>query len=386
MRSVLPVVSLLLAIFSIALGRFTPAPGSRLWTDGACRQDQVYAAIDADGSSPRTLAALVNADPANPLVWCSYAEQLSARGEVEQAGAAFEHAVSLGPGMSPVLMRAANFDFTRGRRGHGVLMTSRILLQTDVFDQILFSYLQQSGLPASSLAGNAIPARPRPAQSWLVWLSAHGSDRDLLSAWAWMRLNRLYNPESASDLAWTLWNRKSYEAAQKMWLDWLGPERGEYLHPQRVGNRHFKKMPGPPGPFDWTLTPLASVELCQQDGLQIRFSGTENVDFAQVRQYATVSPGHYRFSAEVEADGLTTDQRPFFHIFDPIHPNAVNVTTEPVEFVMPRSWITLRFAVPAGTFALAVQLERRSSQRFASRIAGSLHVYEVSLVPERPGA
>ena len=76
-------------------------------------------------------------------------------------------------------------------------------------------------------------------------------------------------------------------------------------------------------PFDWMLTPPASVELTRQDGLQIRFSGTDNVDFSQVRQFTTARAGRYRFSAEVQADGLTTDQRPFFHIFDPVHPKRL---------------------------------------------------------------
>ena len=117
------------------------------------------------------------------------------------------------------------------------------------------------------------------------------------------------------------------------------------------------------------------------DGLQIRFSGTDNVDFSQVRQFTTAKAGRYRFSAEVQADGLTTDQRPFFHIFDPFHPNAVDVTMEPLKYNVPRSWMTVQFTVPAGAEALAVQLERHPSHRFENRIAGTVHIYQVSLIP-----
>jgi hypothetical protein len=234
-------------------------------------------------------------------------------------------------------------------------------------------------LPVSRLTGSAIPTAPRAARSWLQWLCVHSSDGDLLSTWQWMREHQLAEPKSASDLAWTLWNRKSYQAAQNIWSDWLGPTEADYLHPQRLANRRFEDTSNP-SPFDWTFAPPASVELSHNDGLQIRFSGTDNVDLYQVRQFATASPGRYRFSAEVQADGLTTDQRPFFHVFDPMRPDAVNVIMEPLNNTVPRSWISVQFTVPAGTQALEIQLERHPSQRFANLIAGTMHLYQVSLV------
>jgi hypothetical protein len=380
LRAILPVVSLLVVAFSLSFDLFPSAAGSRLCLHGGCRADQIYAGIDTSGTNQASLSTLLETDPANPLVWCAYAELLNSRGETGKAAEAFEHAVSLGPGMSPVLMRAANFDFTHGRRDHGIVMASRVLSQTGAFDQMLFSYLLKSGVPVPKLLGGVIPATPRVAQSWLEWLSGQGTDGDILSTWSWMRHCRLTSAKSAGDLAWTLWNRSSYQAAQNLWVEWLGPARGDYLRPQRLANHRFENAPDL-SPFDWTLTPSASVELSRQDGLQIRFSGTDNVDFSQVRQFTTANSRRYRFSAEIQADGLTTDQRPFFHIFDPVHPNVLNVATEPLTYTVPRSWISVPFTVPAATKILEVQIERHPSLRFANRIAGTLHIYQVSLVP-----
>jgi hypothetical protein len=286
--------------------------------------------------------------------------------------------------MAPVLMRVANFDFTHARRDHGMLMAHQILLQTTAFDQILFSYLLQPGVPipggVKQLLGVAIPATPRAAQSWLDWVRANGSDLDLLATWYWMRQHQLFAAQSAAHLAWTLWERKSYRAAQALWAQSLGSARGDYLCPQLLANRRFEYEPNA-SPFDWALTPTESVVLARREGLEIRFSGTANVDFSQVRQFTTVSPGRYRLDAEVESEGLTTDQRPFFHLFDPAHPNAVNVVTPPFPETLPRGWISLTFTVQQGTEALAVQLERRPSQHFDNRIAGTLNIYQVSLRP-----
>jgi hypothetical protein len=386
MRSLFAIVSLAIIGVSITLEYahlwFDSLADSRLCRAGLCRYDQVFAAIDADGMGLRNVSALLNLDPSNPLVWCTYAELLSAAGHVPEAASAFGQAVSLGPGMSPVLMRSANFDFAQGRVDHGLAMTNRILRQTDAFDQVLFSYLTYSGLTVSRLAGMAVPAAPRAARSWFSWLRVAGSDEDLIELWSWMRQNRLLDQKSAMDFAWTFWQRKAFTTAQDVWSDWLGPLRGGYLHPQRLANVRFQYAPNG-SPFDWTFIPAAGVAIRRNDGLEIRFAGTKNIAFANVRQFTTVSRGHYRFSAQISTEDLTTDQGLLFHIFDPVNPGRLNVESSPAKGTVARSWITREVSVPPGTQALQIQIERRPSQKFDNKFGGALHVYQVSLLPVR---
>ena len=374
MRLIIPIAALLIAILSVSLDLFPPSPASPLCRYGACRFDQIFRAIDAAGATPKAVSTLVDEDPANPLVWCTYAQVLSVHGETQQAQSAFDHAVSLGPGMAPVLMRAANFDFTHGRREQGFLLSARILSQTSAFDEIIFSYLQRADVPAGTLLGTAIPASSRPARSWLGWLRAHGSDQDLCETWAWMKRNRLLDEKSAGEVVWTLWNRASYRTAYTLWTDWLGTT-------QLLANTRFDTAPHET-PFDWTLGSSPAVAVTPSAiGLLVRFAGTENVAFSGVRQFTVVPPGRYRFSAEVSSDNLTTDQGPFFRIFDPANPGRLNVETGAVVGTVMRTWIGVEFTVTRGTEALAVQLERRPSQRFDNRIGGTLYIHQVSLVP-----
>jgi hypothetical protein len=100
-----------------------------------------------------------------------------------------------------------------------------------------------------------------------------------------------------------------------------------------------------------------------------------------VRQFSVVPPGRYRLSAEVSSDNLTTDQGPFFRIFDPANPGRLNVESAPIQGTVMRTWIGVEFTVTRGTEALAVELERRPSQNFDNRISGTLHIHQVSLVP-----
>jgi hypothetical protein len=386
MRTLIAIVSLLIAALSITLDYVHPSPDSRICGEGLCRYDQVFAYVDAHGIDSASVSALLNLDPSNPLVWCTYGELLSTAGRTREATSAFQQALALGPGMSPVLMRAANFDFAQGRLDKAFALTNRILRQTGSFDQVLFSYLTHSGLPVSTLAGVAVPPVEPAAVAWFFWLQASGTDTDLRQLWSWMRQNHLVDQKSATGFAWAFWQRKAFTAAQDSWVDWLGPSPGlsqnGYLHPQRIANVRFEDAPNA-SPFDWALTPAEGVEIRRNDGLEVRFSGTANIAFSNIRQFTTVSGGRYRFAAEISADDVTTDQGPFFHVFDPINPGRLSVETFQFKGTVARSWITLDVSVPPGTQALEIQMERRQSQKFDNKIGGTLHVYQVSLLPIR---
>jgi hypothetical protein len=377
LRSVLAVLSLLIAAFSVGTDIYRPTAESALCRRGYCRFDQVFASMDAQGVQAANLSALLNEDPANPLVWCTYGEFLAKSGDAGKATAVFDHAMSLGPDMPPALMRGVNFYFNHGQPAKALPLAGRILAETSVFDGAIFSDFRAARLPVSTLLGTGVPNIARAARAWLDWLRDNGSDADLSETWVWMQRNRLLDQRSAVNAVSTLWSRKSFRTAQNLWLSWIGPDHGNYPEPEELWNTAFQDQPAG-GPFDWTLDPPPSVTLSRKDGLEVRFSGTDNVAFSGVRQGAVVRPGRYRFIAEIEAAGLTTDQNPFFHIFDPTNPGTVHVESQPFRGTVPRSRITLELSVPASTRALMVQLERRPSERFDNKIEGTLHVYQVS--------
>ena len=379
-QAIIALVSLVIALLSIIQDLSPSAPNSWLCLHGGCRFDQIYAGLDAASSSAEDIRTLVLTDPSNPLAWCTYAEVLSFRGETDQAAAAIDHAISLGPGMTPVWMRAANFDFAHGRRDRGFMDSARILSQASGFDEILFSYLTGSGTPISQLLGKAVPAKARSAQAWLVWLHTHGTDSDLETTWSWMNKEGLTDQKSAVELTRTLWERKAYRTAQEVWVEWLGERRDDYLRPQRIANRRFASAPTA-SPFDWRFDAVPSVEFERKNGLELRFSGKANLEFAHLHQFTAVSPGRYRFSAEIEAEGITTDERPFWRILGVGGLNQLAIETPRIEGNVPRSWVSVEFNVPEGTDALDIQLRRKPSMRFDNKIAGILRIYEVSLLP-----
>ena len=157
MRFLIPVLALLIAGGSIFVDRASKQSGSRLCAYGFCRFDQVFSEMDSQGIDLSNQGGLLNLDPSNPSAWCTYAELLATAGRNDEAHTMFTRAISYGPGMAPVMVRAANFDFVHGYQDEGLALSHRILDQTSEFDEIIFSYLTGLGTPVSGFLGTAVP-------------------------------------------------------------------------------------------------------------------------------------------------------------------------------------------------------------------------------------
>lgn len=381
MRFLFPALSLSVVAISLWVDLTKPSPSANVCLRGLCRYDQVYSEVDSEGANPENLAALLDEDPSNPSAWCTYAEMRAQRGDTEGAQAAFQRAVALGPGMAPILMRAANFEFARGRAPEAFALSKRILSQTGAFDELIYSYFQRSPTAIPEMLEAAMPAEPRAAQTWLAWLKINGTDQALVDTWSWMSQQHLPDQASALEFTWALWQRHRFAWARQLWAEWVNAlvkPAGPDSNPERLSNQRFQNPPNA-SPFDWRIDSLPSVTVSRDAGLDVRFSGTENVAFSGVRQFTTVAPGHYRFSAEIETHDLTTDQHPVFHIFDAEPNRKIDMETKPVPANASRSLLTAEFDVPAGVQAVEVDLERHPSRKMDSRIGGTLHVYRVSL-------
>jgi hypothetical protein len=271
----------------------------------------------------------------------------------------------------------ADFHFQIGENQEAFPITARVLSLIPDYDSDIFG--KYIGQKTATLLGTAIPTLRRPAQSWAAWIAINGSEDDLRETWTWMMQNHLMDENTALDLTRTLWERQFYSTAQELWVDWLGPTHGDYPARELIFNRQFKDAPNG-SPFEWTIPTQKSIEISRGQGLEVRFAGTENVEL-NVKQFAVVSPGRYHFSAETESEDLVTDQCPFFHIYDPENPARLNITTPQIKGTTARSETDLDFTVTPDTQTLVIQLERRQSERFDNKIQGTLHVYQVSLVP-----
>ncbi|MGC4014778.1 MAG: hypothetical protein QM755_09735 [Luteolibacter sp.] len=118
-----------------------------------------------------------------------------------------------------------------------------------------------------------------------------------------------------------------YATAARLWADWLPAERRSgFLSSNYLTNPTFA-VPFRT-PLDWAMDSPSGMESLHKDGLTVTFPGTTNLAYSNVRQLSFVKPGQYVFTAVVEGIEITTNEGPFFHLFDAEHPGEFGVVTE----------------------------------------------------------
>jgi hypothetical protein len=112
-------------------------------------------------------------------------------------------------------------------------------------------------------------------------------------------------------------------------------------------------------------------------GLEVRFLGSENLDFRALRQDTVLVPGaRYRLEADFETAGITTDEGVYFEVIDG-RDGRVIVQTDAATGDSERELIGRDFDCPDGDGRIQVRLRRRPSRRLDNKLAGTIRIYAV---------
>jgi hypothetical protein len=117
--------------------------------------------------------------------------------------------------------------------------------------------------------------------------------------------------------------------------------------------------------------------------LRLDFGGGANLALSEPEQYVPVEPGRkYRFRAYLRTEGITTESGIRFSIYDPHHPDVVNLLSDNLTGTNP--WTPANLGVETGpaTHFLVVRLLRNPSRLFDSKLSGSAWIAGVSLAPD----
>ena len=143
--------------------------------------------------------------------------------------------------------------------------------------------------------------------------------------------------------------------------------------------------------FDWRLIPVdgAFAVLDQttfhspSHSLLIQFTGNQNVNYQNVRQFVRVEPNRsYRLQGFMRTQGITTDNGPRLEVRDSYDARALDKLSEDLRGDN-LSWTSLviDFKTPANTQLVTVGVTRLPSGRFDNLIAGRVWVDDLSLTP-----
>ena len=306
----------------------------------------------------------------------------------------------LGPHIPPVLIRVVNFEVANGELHRTVPQLRHILELTTVYDSVIFRYLVRARMDPVKVLTDVIPdpgegsgdaavkrqiaiathaalpdgeERPRgdASRAWVSYLIAERHE-GAGKAYAALAARGGITPDLRSQwIEYLVGVRKDYQGAFNTWAE-ANREAG-YPGTNLIFDSRFQREK-PMGRMGWTVSFHEHVETRRANGLELTFDGKDNVAYAHVNQQTYLTPGRWRFSAKADAEKLTTDRRPYFRIYDTADPRRLDASTP-----MAPEPLTVDFTVPAGGSWVAVTLERRQSEKFDNKIAGTLRLREVRL-------
>jgi hypothetical protein len=223
---------------------------------------------------------------------------------------------------------------------------------------------------ASAPSGDRRPAGD-PGRAWAAWLMAERRP-EAEAAFAWLESKGAVTPELRDRwVDYLVRVRKDYARAVALWAA-AYPEPG-YPEANRIFDGRFRRT-GPNGRLGWVAHKHPHAATKTGDGLTVTFDGKENTSYNQLTQETFVPEGRWRFSASAEDGGLTTDQRPYFRIYDTADPRRLDASTP-----MAPEPMAVEFTSPPGGSWVTVALLRRQSEKFDNKIKGTLRVKEVRI-------
>jgi len=302
--------------------------------------------------------------------WIRLAEAEAAMGRKEIAKQILTFSIDLTKHVSrwkwPQMLLARELDMDEI-----VYSNANYLLSHDVLEQDTLQFLH------NNLGGDASDViaviEPKHLDIYLDWLMNWSMTEESLTVW--QKMTAFSTPESETALRYAhfLLHNKHITESWDIWQKYTGVIG--------ITNPGFETELTGRG-FNWCywkenddkfeVTRVNHDAWEGEYALKIQFSGSENIDFHHVYQIFTADPlTRYCLTYTWKGQGITTDQGPFVEIYgfdkEGLYRAGTMMTgthewrKESIEFVMPE-----------GCRAAVVRLRRQPSNRFDSKIRGTV--------------
>jgi tetratricopeptide (TPR) repeat protein len=352
-------------------------------------------AASSSDADPREVAASFAAatrlGPHRADNWAAFGESLELEGNIPGATLAWERALELFPRSPAISWQFANFLIRSGESAKAASPLRTTMLGDPELRTGAFDLAWRAGMPRDEIL-KIIPARQDILSAYLDYLDATG--RLDASAGAWKLLLALPEPvdiDAAFRYFDALLSAHRLDELSAMWSR-LAHHEADRIHwrpdaTNRITNGGFEEhLSG--GGFGWRATAIDGADISFDtatfhDGSQslfIHFDGKHNLDFGHLGQYVLVSPNtHYRFSAFMRSEGITTDSGPRIAIYDAFDRAALALETENITGTSAWREQALDFRTGPNTRILFVQVVRQPSHKLDNQIAGTVWLDDFSL-------
>ena len=351
----------------------------------------------------RALKTSLSLDPRSARTWLELASLYEDGGSLDAAREAFARAKVAYPKSAEVAWQYGNFLLRTGEAQTGVTEIYQAVEEDPKFGLQAFSTLWRFEPDIDSVLNRGLPHIPSVYLD-ILWGSYDDLPTDVsLKVWSLLFELRETIPQGVVPEGHFQPTRQTLfslvdKLIQKGPISEAGRVWGEVLT-----FLHIPQPSDPPGSlvwdggfetditgggFSWRLPPLGPMVRYDRNtkhsgnrSLTVRFDGKRNVDFHDVCQFILVSPHvEYDFSAWLRTDAVTTNNGIFLRLNTPFNDSTGAITPQ-VTGTIPWTRFNIPWKAASNVDVLQVCLVRLPSQKLDNRIAGSVWLDDVALVP-----
>jgi tetratricopeptide (TPR) repeat protein len=331
--------------------------------------------------------------PYDAAYWADLGAAYEWAGRNNDALRAFTRARALFPNSPEINWKAANFYVRTRRTSEALAALQKVLLEDGTKERQLFVLAVNATNDNQQILDEMLPRRTPVILDYLNFQIETGRMEAADQTWT-MLLESKLPFEFAQSFPYldALIHRRDVDRLTATWaaLCTRFPQEvcARESSPNLITNGDFAFAPLNGG-LDWRVIPVqgvavsedASVGVTGSRSLRIDFDGKQNLEYGHVLQYVPVTPNTaYTFSAQMRAQGITTDSGPRFEVLDAYDPSKVFVSTENVTGTSDWSAHQLEFKTTADTHMLIVKIARPASHKFDNQIAGTIWIARVTLI------
>lgn len=336
----------------------------------------------------------VRDDPHSAHYWMDLASAYEMTGDASRAREAYEQARSVYPASAEVAWSFGNFLLRQQRFSEGYAQIRQAVRGDRSLLQIAISRAWRSNQDVQQLLDHVLPADPDAYFQALDFFASIQQIDPALEVWSRLRALQ-YSfalPRSFAFIEGLIRADRSQDAS-RVWREALadaGAPSSEPANQSSIWNGDFAHDFANGG-LDWRWPPPPiSVSMGFETApaspggraLRLDFGGGSNVALSQPEQYVPVEPHRkYRFHAYLRTEHITTESGVRFSIYDPRHPDALNLLSDNLTGTNPWTAADLEVDTGSATHFLIVRVLRNPSRLFDSKLSGSAWIAGVSLTP-----
>ncbi len=335
----------------------------------------------------------VRDEPRSAHYWMDLAGAYEAAGDDARAQDAFAHAKAVYPASGEVAFHYGNFLLRQEKYTEAFEELRQAVRADPTLLPLAISRTWRSTKDVSLLLNQVLPANAAAYLQAIDFFSSSGQAEPALVIW--QRLVVLGQP---FDLAQSfpfideLIREDRAADARHVWREALAAARLPHdapLNNSLIWNGDFSRN-FLNGGLDWRWSDVLGANFSFDSAprgngsraVRLDFTGGSNVALAAPAEYVPVEPGRgYHFHSLMRTDGITTESGMQFLIVDPNHGGAVTVMTEGLNGSHDWTSVETEVTTPLQTHFLLVRLIRDPSRLFDNKLAGTVWIADVALLP-----